>query len=61
MPKKLTKEQIEKATIEANKGRNEAWNILGGGRRLDFMNFWEANKIPFKPNKEKIIRGEKCH
>lgn len=59
MPKKLTKEEIEKATIEASKGREEAWNILGGGRRLDFINFWEACKIPFIPNKEKIIRGEK--
>lgn len=55
----LTKEQIEKATIEASKGREGAIKIMSGGRLYDFIRFWETCKRPFKPNKEKITRGEK--
>lgn len=59
MPKKLTKEMIERATIEANKGRDEAIKTMAGSRLCDWINYRQASKKPFIPNKEKIIRGEK--
>lgn len=51
MLKKLTKEDIEKATIEASKGRSEALKTMSGGRLYDWMRFWRSTI--FTPNREK--------